>query len=58
MSTLVEKILGRIAEGSIEVEDTDAFQLVYPLSLPHCPCFAEDELYGFNRTYGSLVWSR
>jgi hypothetical protein len=58
MSNIVEEILGKIAEGSIEVENTNAFQLVYPLSLPYCPCFAQDELYGFNETYDSLVWSR
>jgi hypothetical protein len=58
MSNVVEKILKEIENGSLEVEGVDATLLTCPLSLPHCPYLAEDDVTCLNRRYDSLICLR
>ena len=55
MCNLVEKILERIEQGNLEVENTNGYTPTYPIGLPHYTYLAEDEVTSICRQYESLV---
>ena len=48
MSTVVEKILSKIEQGAIEVDEGDTYRLFYPIGLPPYTNVTEDRVIGFE----------
>lgn len=57
MSTIVERILNEIQEGSVTVESDDDYRISHFPRLPNCPCFVEDAIIFCLERYDPAAWS-